>query len=202
MNALLRHLRGKDLNSSLPLDIRATAFQRRVWAYLQSIPFGETKSYSEVAKAIGKPRGLSRRGSGVRHESGCCGDPLPPGGSRRWQHGRISLGPGAQESSAADGARRAVRLFARNVSRQVFSCRTSLLANGQPVQKGHSDRGAAGSETCCIRSESAGRRRSARPRSPIRVPPRSWNRAGSGFSSSRPGPRADHAVIKQPRSRR
>jgi AraC family transcriptional regulator of adaptative response/methylated-DNA-[protein]-cysteine methyltransferase len=53
---LLRHLRGKSLNSSLPLDIRATAFQRRVWAYLQSIPFGETKSYSEVAKAIGSPR--------------------------------------------------------------------------------------------------------------------------------------------------
>jgi AraC family transcriptional regulator of adaptative response/methylated-DNA-[protein]-cysteine methyltransferase len=55
VNALLRHLKGKDLNSSLPLDIRATAFQRRVWAYLQSIPFGETKSYSEVAKAIGQP---------------------------------------------------------------------------------------------------------------------------------------------------
>jgi AraC family transcriptional regulator of adaptative response/methylated-DNA-[protein]-cysteine methyltransferase len=56
VNALLRHLQGKDLNSSLPLDIRATAFQRRVWAYLQSIPFGETKSYSDVAKAIGQPR--------------------------------------------------------------------------------------------------------------------------------------------------
>ncbi len=54
--ALLQHLRGKDLNSSLPLDIRATAFQRRVWAYLQSIPFGETKSYTDVAKAIGQPR--------------------------------------------------------------------------------------------------------------------------------------------------
>ncbi len=56
VNALLRHLRGKELNSTLPLDIRATAFQRRVWTYLQSIPFGETKSYSEVAKAIGNPR--------------------------------------------------------------------------------------------------------------------------------------------------
>ena len=56
VNALVRHIRGKDLNSSLPLDIRATAFQRRVWTYLQSIPFGETKSYSEVAKAIGEPR--------------------------------------------------------------------------------------------------------------------------------------------------
>jgi len=55
VDALLRHMRGKDLNSALPLDIQATAFQRRVWAYLQSIPFGATKSYSEVAKAIGKP---------------------------------------------------------------------------------------------------------------------------------------------------
>jgi len=56
VNALLQHLRGKNVHSSLPLNIRATAFQRRVWAYLQSIPFGATKSYSEVAKAIGRPR--------------------------------------------------------------------------------------------------------------------------------------------------
>jgi AraC family transcriptional regulator of adaptative response/methylated-DNA-[protein]-cysteine methyltransferase len=54
-SALLRHMRGKDLNASLPLDIRATAFQRRVWTYLQSIPFGATRSYSEVAKGIGRP---------------------------------------------------------------------------------------------------------------------------------------------------
>jgi AraC family transcriptional regulator, regulatory protein of adaptative response / methylated-DNA-[protein]-cysteine methyltransferase len=55
VEALLRHMSGQDLDSSLPLDIRATAFQRRVWAYLQSIPFGATKSYREVAKAIGQP---------------------------------------------------------------------------------------------------------------------------------------------------
>jgi len=55
VEALLRHMQGKDLDSSLPLDIRATAFQRRVWRYLQSIPFGETKSYGQVAKAIGRP---------------------------------------------------------------------------------------------------------------------------------------------------
>ncbi len=52
---LLKHMRGKDLDSSLPLDIRATVFQRRVWAYLQSIPFGATRSYSQVAKGIGRP---------------------------------------------------------------------------------------------------------------------------------------------------
>ena len=50
---LLARLRGQKLNSSLPLDIQATAFQRRVWEYLQTIPYGSTRSYSEVASAIG-----------------------------------------------------------------------------------------------------------------------------------------------------
>jgi AraC family transcriptional regulator of adaptative response/methylated-DNA-[protein]-cysteine methyltransferase len=53
--ALLQKMAGKELNAALPLDIRATAFQRRVWTYLQSIPFGETRSYGQVAKAIGQP---------------------------------------------------------------------------------------------------------------------------------------------------
>jgi AraC family transcriptional regulator of adaptative response/methylated-DNA-[protein]-cysteine methyltransferase len=52
---LLRQMRGQRLNSALPLDIQATAFQRRVWAHLQSIPFGATRSYAAVAKAIGQP---------------------------------------------------------------------------------------------------------------------------------------------------
>jgi len=46
---------GHELNAALPLDIRATVFQRRVWTYLQSIPFGDTRSYKQVAKAIGQP---------------------------------------------------------------------------------------------------------------------------------------------------
>jgi len=53
--ALLSKMTGRELNAALPLDIRATAFQRRVWTYLQSIPFGATRSYGEVAKAIGRP---------------------------------------------------------------------------------------------------------------------------------------------------
>jgi AraC family transcriptional regulator, regulatory protein of adaptative response / methylated-DNA-[protein]-cysteine methyltransferase len=55
VSALLSRMAGEELNSTLPLDIRATAFQRRVWTYLQSIPFGATRSYHEVAKAIGQP---------------------------------------------------------------------------------------------------------------------------------------------------
>jgi AraC family transcriptional regulator, regulatory protein of adaptative response / methylated-DNA-[protein]-cysteine methyltransferase len=52
---LLRHLTGQPLNSAVPLDIQATAFQHRVWTHLQSIPFGETRSYSQVARDIGQP---------------------------------------------------------------------------------------------------------------------------------------------------
>jgi AraC family transcriptional regulator of adaptative response/methylated-DNA-[protein]-cysteine methyltransferase len=55
VGALLWKMTGQELNAALPLDIRATAFQRRVWTYLQSIPFGSTRSYGQVAKAIGQP---------------------------------------------------------------------------------------------------------------------------------------------------
>ena len=54
-NTLLRQIAGHKLNRSLPLDIQATAFQRRVWTHLQSLPFGATQSYGEVARAIGQP---------------------------------------------------------------------------------------------------------------------------------------------------
>lgn len=53
--AVISKMSGQQLNAALPLDIRATAFQRQVWTYLQSIPFGATRSYGEVAKGIGQP---------------------------------------------------------------------------------------------------------------------------------------------------
>jgi AraC family transcriptional regulator of adaptative response/methylated-DNA-[protein]-cysteine methyltransferase len=52
---LLSHMRGEKLRTSLPLDIQATAFQKKVWAYLQKIPFGSTRSYAAVAKGISQP---------------------------------------------------------------------------------------------------------------------------------------------------
>jgi AraC family transcriptional regulator of adaptative response/methylated-DNA-[protein]-cysteine methyltransferase len=51
-----RLMEGRETSPSLPLDIRATAFQRRVWEALQRIPRGETRSYSAVAKKIGMPK--------------------------------------------------------------------------------------------------------------------------------------------------
>jgi AraC family transcriptional regulator of adaptative response/methylated-DNA-[protein]-cysteine methyltransferase len=49
------YLLGKQRQLNLPLDIQGTAFQQRVWAALQKIPFGQTASYAEVASAIGQP---------------------------------------------------------------------------------------------------------------------------------------------------
>jgi AraC family transcriptional regulator of adaptative response/methylated-DNA-[protein]-cysteine methyltransferase len=55
IDGLNAHLEGTVPRPELPLDIRATAFQMQVWNYLQSIPYGEVQSYSEVAAGIGRP---------------------------------------------------------------------------------------------------------------------------------------------------
>lgn len=56
VRVLLRHLHGQQPHLDLPLDIQATAFQWRVWEELRKIPYGQTRSYSEVAAAIGQPK--------------------------------------------------------------------------------------------------------------------------------------------------
>src|SRR5207253_7512730 len=55
VRALLAYLRGRSPHPELPLDVRATAFQWRVWSQLRAIPYGETRTYQQVAKAIGSP---------------------------------------------------------------------------------------------------------------------------------------------------
>lgn len=55
---IARYLAGSNPDLDLPLDIRATAFQRNVWNLLRSIPYGTTRSYSEIARRAGKPRAV------------------------------------------------------------------------------------------------------------------------------------------------
>jgi len=55
---ILEHLRGREPNLDLPTDVQATAFQRRVWEELRKIPYGTTRTYSQVARAIGKPTAI------------------------------------------------------------------------------------------------------------------------------------------------
>src|SRR6266481_6485782 len=56
VDTLISHLNGQQPHLDLPLDVQATAFQRRVWEELRSIPYGSTRSYSQVARSLGEPK--------------------------------------------------------------------------------------------------------------------------------------------------
>ena len=56
IQALLRHLEGGQPALDLPLDVQATALQRRVWEALRAIPPGSTRTYGEIARLIGDPK--------------------------------------------------------------------------------------------------------------------------------------------------
>ena len=57
VDSLVEYLEGKVPDIDLPLDVRATAFQRRVWQELLAIPAGETRTYAEIARSLGVPKG-------------------------------------------------------------------------------------------------------------------------------------------------
>ena len=52
---LSEYFAGKRDTFSIPLDMRGTAFQKNVWEALQTIPFGKTLSYGQIAKQLGRP---------------------------------------------------------------------------------------------------------------------------------------------------
>ena len=65
VEAVVGGLREHPAAIELPMDVRGTAFQQRVWRELQTIPRGETRTYSDVAAAIGSPKS-------VRAVAGAC----------------------------------------------------------------------------------------------------------------------------------
>lgn len=60
---ILEYLEGKRTAFDLPLDLRGTAFQRKVWNALLDIPYGETRSYAGLARAVGRPKAVRAVGS-------------------------------------------------------------------------------------------------------------------------------------------
>lgn len=54
---------GKSTSLNLPLDIQGSTFQMQVWQALQKIPPGETRTYTDIAKVIGKPNAVRAVGS-------------------------------------------------------------------------------------------------------------------------------------------
>lgn len=57
VEAVLAFIAGETPHLDLPLDVRATAFQRKVWNELVAIPYGETMTYAELAERLGLPKG-------------------------------------------------------------------------------------------------------------------------------------------------
>lgn len=55
---LLEYLSGARRSFDLPLDPAGTAFQRSVWEALRAIPYGQTRTYGEMAAAVGRPRAV------------------------------------------------------------------------------------------------------------------------------------------------
>jgi methylated-DNA-[protein]-cysteine S-methyltransferase len=60
---LRAYFAGKLRRFDIPLDLQGTEFQLRVWRQLAAIPFGETRSYSQIAAAIGAPRAVRAVGA-------------------------------------------------------------------------------------------------------------------------------------------
>lgn len=70
-SALKKVLAGSDAKNLPPLDLSGTEFQKSVWKQMRKISAGKTKSYGEIAEAIGKPKA-------VRAVGGACGaNPIP-----------------------------------------------------------------------------------------------------------------------------
>lgn len=55
---LTEYLEGKRKEFELPIQMRGTAFQKQVWKALLEIPYGETRSYKQIAEAIGNPKAM------------------------------------------------------------------------------------------------------------------------------------------------
>ncbi len=55
ITAIMNYFDGREVNLNLPLDIEASTFQRRVWKEIQSIPYGSTSTYSQIASELGEP---------------------------------------------------------------------------------------------------------------------------------------------------
>jgi methylated-DNA-[protein]-cysteine S-methyltransferase len=63
LSQLKRYLQGKLRRFDCPLDFRGTPFEKKVWSKLAKIPYGQTRSYQEIAKAIGHPKAFRAVGN-------------------------------------------------------------------------------------------------------------------------------------------
>ena len=96
--AILAHLSGRQPRLDLPLDVQATAFQWQVWEALAAIPYGETRTYGDVADVDRPAARGARRRARLRDQSGGAGHPVP---SRRAARAARAVTAGVGEEEGA-----------------------------------------------------------------------------------------------------
>ena len=116
MAAILSTMSEHPAAVDIPLDVRATAFQARVWQALREIPRGETRSYAEVAQGGRSTERGPGCGTGLRHQPGCHRRSMPPCYRQRRLALRLPLGHRAQEEAVSDGK---MNLGKRSLQRQI-----------------------------------------------------------------------------------
>jgi AraC family transcriptional regulator of adaptative response/methylated-DNA-[protein]-cysteine methyltransferase len=109
---IVAHLDQSNSPLDLPTDVAGTAFQRRVWQALREIPLGATRTYSDVARAIGQPTAI--RAVGRLRDKSCidCGA-VPQSDSHGWKLGRLPLGFASQTIPAGKRTSRCEAQVAR-----------------------------------------------------------------------------------------
>ena len=86
---LAEYFASKRREFSVAVEPRGTDFQLAVWREIAAIPYGDTLTYAEVARAAGRPNARARGGHGDRRESGPDPDSLPPRDRRARQARRV-----------------------------------------------------------------------------------------------------------------
>jgi O-6-methylguanine DNA methyltransferase len=72
LSQLKKYLKGQLKHFDCPLDFKGTPFQKKVWSKLAKIPYGQKRSYKEIAQAIGHPKAFRA----VGNANGCNSVPL------------------------------------------------------------------------------------------------------------------------------
>ena len=103
MSQLEQFLAGERREFDLELDLRGTPFQIGVWNQLRSIPFGETRSYAQVAAGIGRPGSSRAVGTAAGRNSRSGRGSLPPGHRLQWTTGGLRRRSGPEAASAGVG---------------------------------------------------------------------------------------------------
>ncbi len=86
---LEEYFAGKRRDFSIPLDLRGTDFQKQCWEELLRIPYGETRSYAEIARAVGRPNAYRAVGQANHLQSDRNRGSLPPRARSRNDAGRL-----------------------------------------------------------------------------------------------------------------